>query len=99
MKCIDDTGWPSFVECEFVDIHGKTHHVRDKDAIFCADTLDSNSTYPVDGVVGCEVVEAGLREGRPVVKVTTEFPWHIDSIEGITEFEVFPDQLVELEGS
>jgi len=95
-KCLGDTGYPSFVECEFVDVYGTTHRLQDKDVVLGTENLDRNSRYPVEGFVGCEIVEVGTKGERPTFKVTTELPWHIDSVDGLTEFEVFRDQIVEL---
>ena len=77
-KGIDDLGYPPFVECEFVDAHGNIHAFNDKVVIFTTENLDKNSSYPTDGIVGCEIIE---RE-HSIIKVDTELPWHIESISG-----------------
>ena len=56
-KCIDDEGYPSFVECQFVDAQGCIQIFNDKDVIFGAELLDGNSLYPIDGVICCEIIE------------------------------------------
>jgi hypothetical protein len=94
-KCIDDTGYPSFVECEFVDASGTVHQFQEKDVILTVETLDRNSNYPQDAFVDCEIIERRYENGRNIVKVDTERPCGIESTNGKTVFEVFEDQIVE----
>lgn len=96
-RCIDDKGYPSFVECQFVDAHGFTQVFNDKDAIFITENLDRNCNYSIDGMVGCEIIEEIDIGGRKIVKVNTESPWHIESTKGKTGFEVLEHQIVEFE--
>ena len=98
-KCIDDEGYPSFVECQFVDAQGCIQIFNDKDVIFTAESLDRNSNYPVDGTIGCEIIERKNVDGREIIKVNTELPWHIESINDETVFEVLEEQLIEFEFS
>ena len=79
-KCIDDNGYPSFVECQFVDAHGCTQIFHDKDAIFTSEMLDRNSNYPLDGIIGCEILERRTEDNYKILKVNTELPWQIESI-------------------
>ena len=94
-RCIDDTGYPSFVECQFVDAHGKIQIFNDKDAIFTTETLDKNSNYPVYGTISCEIVERKYEDEREIVKVNTNSPWGIESLTGETIFEVTVNQIIE----
>jgi hypothetical protein len=96
-KCIDDESYPSFVECQFVDIYGQTQIFHDKDAIFTNQMLDRNSNYPIDGFIGCEIIERKIVDDREVVKVNTDLPWHIESVNGETVFDVFHEQIIEFE--
>jgi hypothetical protein len=96
-KCIDDTGHPSIVECEFVDAKGKTQIFNDKDAIFTTEMLDKNSNYPVNGIIACEILERKYEDEREIIKVDTKSPWWIESITGETIFEVSVNQIVEFE--
>lgn len=96
-RCLDDTNYPSFVECIFADARGLAQRFHDKDAVFTGETLDRNSVFPVDGIVGCQIVERKLENGIEIVKVDTKLPWHIESTAGETVFEVRADQLIEFE--
>ena len=96
-KCIDDENWPSFVECEFTDACGITHQFRGKDVIFSSKTLDKESNYPVDGIIGCEVIDRKNDGSHILVTVSTELPWHIESVNHGTVFEVLAEQIVEIE--
>lgn len=92
-KCIDDTGYPSFVECQFTDVYGNIQTFNDKDAIFTTENLDRNSFYPQKGIIGCEIIE----RKNNIVKVNTEKPWGNESIKGETIFYVKTDQIIEFE--
>jgi hypothetical protein len=96
-KCIDDEGYPSFVECEFTDAHGTTHQFQDKDVIFTSKTLDKESNYPVDGIIDCEIIDRKNDGSRILVTVSTELPWHVESVKHETVFEVLAEQIVEIE--
>ena len=98
-KCIYDDRYPSFVDCEFVDAFGALHQFQDKDAVFTFESLDRDSKYPQDGSVACEIIERRCEDGRNIVKVNTERPWGVESIEGETVFEVLVDQVVEFESA
>ncbi len=88
---------PGFVECSFFDASNKEHVVQDKVPIVTEKFLDANSEYPQDGVIACEIVnEWKDTNGRKIFKVNTSTPWGVDTINGLTEFEVFEEQLVEL---
>jgi len=102
-KCIDDEGYPSFVECEFIDAHGRTHIFQGKDVYFEGKWLDRNNVYPTEGIINCEIAERKNVNGREIVKINTivknnsDEPWGVESINDETVFEVFPEQLVESE--
>jgi hypothetical protein len=96
-KCIDDEGYPSIVECRFSDAYGETQIFHEKDAIVTTEMLDRNSRFPQDGTIGCEILGRKNVNGREVVKVDTGLPWHIESVDGETLFEVLPEQIIEFE--
>ena len=89
---------PGFVECKFYDALIKEHIVQDKVPIVTKKYLDANSEYPQDGVIACEIVnEWKDSNGQKIFKVNTSRPWGVDTIDGLTEFDVLEEQLVELE--
>lgn len=96
-RCIDHEGYPSIVECRFVDMRGCLQVFHDKDAIFTQEHLDRSSVFPLDAVVACEVIERRLKDGREFVKVNTEVPWHVESTEAETIFDVWAEQVIEFE--
>jgi hypothetical protein len=90
-----DIGYPGFVECVLVDANGLEWTFVDKIPIVACKYLDENSSYPQDGQIACEVISRRVDEnGRSVVLVDTDQPWHINSVTGQTRFEVFDEQLV-----
>lgn len=56
-----------------------------------------NSNYPQDGIIGCEIIERKNIDNRDIIKVNTELPWHIESKDGETVFEVLAEQITEFE--
>lgn len=88
---------PGFVECKFVDAWNKEHTIHDKVPVVTEKYLDERSGYPQDGVIACEVIKKWKDQGgRTIFTVTTKKPWHVDTLEGLTEFDVLEEQLVEI---
>jgi hypothetical protein len=88
---------PGFVECKFSDAWGKKHIVQDKVPIVTEKHLDADSYYPQDGFIACELLkERKDQDGRKIFTITTERPWAVDTIDGLMEFDVTEDQLIEL---
>ena len=87
---------PGIVESQLEDAHGRRWSFVDKTAIFSAEMLDDQSKYPQPGVIACESVERHSDSaGREIIRVSTERPWFIESVDGATQFDVLPEQLVE----
>lgn len=92
-----DDHQPGFVECKFQDAFGIEYIVQDKVPIVTDKDLDANSEYPQDGVIACEIVkEWNVTNGRKIFTVNTSKTWGVETIEGVSEFDVFEEQLVEL---
>ncbi len=89
--------FPGFVEGQLTDAHGRMWTFVDKGPVLTNDYLDANSPYPLPGVIACEVVTTRREpDGREVVTIDTERPWHVETAAGETRFDVRPDQLTEL---
>lgn len=87
---------PEFVECEFTDAHGRRWVFVEKTPVIGSDYLDARSPYPQPGVIGCQITGRQRdTAGREIILVDTEKPSGIESVEGCTEFAVFPDALVQ----
>lgn len=66
--------------------------------VITPENLDANSIYPQDGIIACEIVNTRKnQDGKIIVTVDASKPWGIDTIEGITQFDIFEEQLIELE--
>jgi hypothetical protein len=89
-----DEHQPGFVECSLVDSSGEAHLFLEKVPIVTTENLWSNSQYPQPGAIACRV-ERELRgqEGEPLVQVSTEFPWHVESTTGKRQFIVRASQI------
>lgn len=89
--------YPGLVECKFHDISGKEYIVQDKIPIFTDKDLDANSEYPQEGVIACKIINERIdKYGRKIVKVNTS-PWGVETVDGLFEFDVLEEQLVELQ--
>ena len=96
-RCIDASQYPAVVECTLVDAGGVAHRFVEKAPIVTGADLDAGSAYPQPGVIACAVL--GVRQaasGQSVMEVDTEQPWHVESVEGLTRFEVDDAQIVDL---
>jgi hypothetical protein len=96
-RCIDASQYPAVVECTLVDAAGVAHRFVEKAPIVTEADLDARSDYPQPGMIACAVL--GARQaagGRSVLEVDTEQPWHVESAEGLTRFEVDAEQIIDL---
>jgi hypothetical protein len=85
---------PGFVECMFLDAQGCRHLFMEKLPIVTRADLWSSSAYPQPGAIPCEVEAEWLGEqGRAVVRVTTERPFHVESTSGQSSFVVLSVQV------
>lgn len=65
-----DEHFPGFVECEISDVDGVRYLIEDKVPIFTTENLWSDSTYPAEGTVGCEILERMTDDhGNEIVRV------------------------------
>jgi hypothetical protein len=88
-----DEHFPGFVECELVDVAGRTWKFEEKVPIVSSEDLWTDSKYPKKGFIACNVLRRGEdAAGRKVVTVETS-PWGIESVEGATVFDLFAEQL------
>lgn len=96
---IDD--WlPGWVECKFTDAWGKEHTIHEKVPIVTKDDLDAKSNYPREGLVAFEFVRKWNDEkGRTIFSVSTARPWGVETIEGLLQFDILEDQVIEFDHS
>jgi hypothetical protein len=96
-RYIDDS-FPGFVECRLVDALGREWLFHEKVPVVTRANLDASSSYPQPGVIACKVVEGRQQsDGRGVVNIDTEIPWHVESTTGETRFEVYATQLTNID--
>jgi hypothetical protein len=92
VRFVDDS-FPGWVECDFKDAYDKKHTIVDKVPMVTTEMLDSTSPYPAIGSVPCQVrEECHDAQGRDLVRIATV---PIESTEGIWEFTVLSEQLLE----
>src|SRR5262245_35112263 len=96
-RYVSDDPQPGIVECELHDAHGRRWCFLEKTAIVSANDLNAKTIYPQPGKIAGEIVERHREAtGREIIRFDTERPWGVGSIEGVTQFEILPDSLVEL---
>jgi hypothetical protein len=96
VRYVDDEPQPGIVECQLEDAHGRRWSFIEKTAVVSKENLDAQTIYPQPGVIAGEVVQRGLDSaGREVVRVDIERPWHVESQEGVTQFDVLAESLME----
>ena len=94
VRYISNDPQPGVVECELVDAHGNLWRFVEKTTIVSESDLSEQTHYPKSGVIAGEVIGRGeMASGREYWIVDTQKPWDIQSVEGVQEFEVFPESL------
>lgn len=96
VRYLSDDPQPGVVQCELEDVHGRRWSIIEKTAIVSTEDLDARSSYPQQGFIGCEILQRSRDAEREIVRITTERPWMVESIDGSTEFDVLADALAEV---
>jgi hypothetical protein len=80
-------------------VFNKEHIIQDKVPIVIDKYLDSTSDYPQEGEVACGIIgERQNSNGQKILKINIS-NWGVETIEGLTDFEVLEVQLTELKPS
>jgi hypothetical protein len=96
VKIIDFTnnGFPGWVKCIFKDAYNNEWFFEEKIPIVTSEYLNSESKYPQDGFLGCQVVKESINsENKKIVTIDLSTPFGISEENGKTIFDVFADQL------
>jgi hypothetical protein len=89
-----DEHQPGFVECTLVDAQGSLQSFIEKVPVVTEANLSSSSSYPQEGTIACQVeAEWNDEQGRALVRVSTEHPFHVESTEGECRFVVLASQV------
>jgi len=89
-----DASQPGFVECQFVDAHQRTWSFIEKIPIVTSEDLWIDSSYPQPGTIECKVLSRFEGAGGLIIAVDTTLPHGVESIDGMSRFEIRPEQLV-----
>lgn len=88
---------PGWVECRLTDAANKHWTFEEKVPIVTDEYLDAKSDYPRAGVIACKLVKRSRDEnGREIVSIDTEEPWHVETSDGVTRFDILAEQLTEI---
>jgi hypothetical protein len=87
--------FPGVVECKLIDAIGQIHTFIEKAPIVSDKNLCTTSNYPCLASIDCEIEdEWDNSEGKSLVKINTDLPWHVESTMGVHKFTVFSSQIV-----
>jgi hypothetical protein len=93
-RYVSDDPQPGLVECELIDRHGRRWSFVEKTAVVSDEVLGPETTYPRPGVIAGEVIGRFRdAQGREVVRVDTGRPWGVVTLDGVSQFEVFAEDL------
>ena len=90
-KLIDNSSYPEVVLCEIVDVYGQKHEFIEKWPVVSAE--DFENSFPRKCELDCIVLE----EKETSYLVSTEQPWHIESTDEKTIFEISKELLLKTE--
>jgi hypothetical protein len=96
-RYVSDEPVPGIVECELLDANGNRWRFIEKTAVVSASELSVETLFPQLGVIAGEVVGSRRdRAGREVIRFDTQHPWGVESVDGVTQFDVLRESLIEL---
>ncbi|WP_276371744.1 hypothetical protein [Chryseolinea sp. H1M3-3] len=96
-KYISDEPQPGMVEGKFKDAWANEFIMVAKTAILSSESLGHDSKYPRDGFIACEIVEKWTDEkGRRLVRIDLDSPWGVETIDGLTKFDLEESALIHL---
>ena len=91
---------PNFVKARLTDALHNDWFFIDKCVIFTAVDLNDESSYPLTGSITCKVIKQERdSQGREILTIDTEEPWHVEDISGETRFIVFAHQLTDTDNT
>ncbi len=90
-----DSSQPGWVQCKFTDAFGEPHIFNEKVPIVTTEYLDEKSSYPKNGIIGCEIIERNNAESGEIIKIDTDKYSLLESRKGETIFKVFKEQIIE----
>lgn len=87
--------FPGIVECQLVDAGGRLHTFIEKAPVVSDEWLGPEDSYPKSGNIRCEILEQWRdRDGRDLIRVTTDQPDCVETKEGVSEFVVITSEVI-----
>ena len=95
---ITDLDQPGWVECEFIDIEGRSIRINDKLPVITDENLWVDDEFPRQGSVACTVINKEVDDrGCSISEIDIGVPWGLESTSGEQKFKVSSDDLFEKE--
>lgn len=98
VRWLADEPQPGWVEARLLDAAGHVWEFHDKPPIFTTQPVTPTTEFPISGEIRCTVLSRLETVKRKVVKIATHMPDGLESTDGITEFMVDSDLLVQRSG-
>ena len=94
----DHSGFPGWVECEFLDAHGRKWTIVEKIPVVTTTEINDLTIFPQPGFVACTILHRSSdQNGTEILRVSTDKPWGIEASDGSTQFEISSDLLTKYE--
>ena len=94
IKITDYDNQPGWVECRFKDAYDYEHTIEEKIPVVSKTDINLTTLFPQQGMVACIFVKQFVdKNGKKIITVSTENPWSIGTINGISEFDMFEQQV------
>lgn len=91
---VSDEPQPGLVQITMADAHGRQWTFVDKSPVF-GFSLSRETAYPVEVGLACTILSRHIGgNGRGVAVISTEAPWGLASVDGVTRFTIYADQLI-----
>lgn len=92
-----DESQPGWVKCVFYDAYGKECFVIEKVPIVTDEFLDSQSEYPKIGFIAGKISDIRIdNNSRTITTIDLNIPWGVSDVNGQTLFDVYLDQIVQI---
>jgi len=91
VRYVSNDPQPGIVECQFQDAYGRRWSFIERTLVVSVEQLDAHRVYPQRGSTPCRIVQRFPDvSGQEVIRIDC-----VESVEGVTQFDMLPESLVE----
>lgn len=89
---------PGWVELKLIDAWGREWIFYEKVPVISLEKIEENSNYPQQGKIACQIIKRWKDlNGCEIISIDTNKPWCVWTVEDNYTFDVFPEQLMDLD--